>query len=577
MGAIVLAFVGVMIAQLHIDYSFNEAIITTNYYALVISVAIFALLSLFCYGRKFHLCRSDIAIVALAVFTTIHSRDGLQTKEVVMSLSYIALYFALRLANSRFTEFDKYTTTAILFFGIDQSITVLRQVYGFEMSKNHNFLVSGDFFNPGPCGIFLAGILVLALTIVKRDGRGSREYIIDYAQYYVAYATLILSFLAIVPTLSRAGWLGAVVGVVVLYHKELQRHFFLLCRRYTLNIKIVAFAVISFCLLSCVGVYLLKKDSANGRVFMWQNTISAAMNVPLFGVGVGNFTQYYADAQAEYFEDKNVLEGDNPNIWVVGVPAYPFNEILAILLSLGIIGLILALYILYQRIFKCKNNYGAIIITIFVASLFSYTFYVPLIVILFIYVLANGQENKGIERFNIVILVPLVLLFISQKNILKKINSEKEWREISMFYNMKDYETVAEDSGALLATLQNNSRFMFEYGHSLNKINSYEESNNILLQSAELSTDPMFWNVIGNNYLALGDYDKSIKAYLRAYYQCPNRLYPIFLLTKLYNIRRDNIMMEYYGNILINKDPKIPSVAVDDMKQEVQMLLRESR
>ncbi len=575
MSMIVLAFAGVMLAQFYFDYSFNEAIITTNYYALVIGSALFASLSLFCYFRRFSVSKSDIAVVALAILASIHSRDGLQTKEVAMSLAYIALYFSLRLVHSRFVDFDKYATTAILLVGIDQSITVLRQVYGFEMSKNFNFLVSGDFFNPGPCGIFLAGILVLALTIVRRSERGKRILLIDYAQYYIAYAALILSFLAIVPTLSRAGWFGAVVGGGVLYYEDLRHHFRALCDRYALSTKVVTFVVVLVCILSCVGVYLMKKESANGRVFMWQNTISAAMGSPVLGVGVGNFAQYYAAAQSEYFEKNNVLELDNPNVDVVGVPEYPFNEMLAIWLSLGAVGVVIALYVLFQRLFRCKNDYGAVVATLLVSSLFSYTFYVPLIAIIFVYFLASGRGDSSLGRCNIVIFIPLVLLFISQGGIRSKINAEKEWREISMFYNMEDYETVVEDSEPILQDLHANDRFMFEYGRSLNKTEQHELSNEILLQGANLSSDPMFWNIIGNNYLALGDYEKGAEAYLRAYYQCPNRLYPLFLLVKLYRQCGDKEKAKYYGEILLSKKPKIASSAVDDMKREVQEIVRD--
>lgn len=577
MGILVAAFTGVMLAQLHIDYSFNEAIIASNYYALVFSVFSFAALTLFCYNRQFNISRCDIAIIALSIIASIHSQDGLQTKEVVMSLSYIVLYLSLRLVNNRFSAFEKYATTTILLFGIYQSLIVLRQLYGFEMSRNHYFLVSGDFFNPGPCGIFLAGILVLALTIVKRNNRGATLLSFMRVQYYTAFAALILSFVAIVPTLSRAGWVGAIAGGAILYFAKFKQTLTTFCNKHSLNLKFVLSATILSCFLSCVSIYLLKKESANGRVFIWQNTLSAISKSPILGVGVGCFTQHYADAQAEYFESNNIIERDNPNVAVVGNPEYPFNEVLAITLALGLIGLFIVAYILYHRMFRCDNPYVAVAITIITASTFSYTFYIPLIAILFTYALANGAESQNTPRFhrvyNCFYIIPFVLLCCAVPYILKLIETDKEWREISMFYNMGDYETVVEDSDPLLHELYNNDRFMFEYGHSLNKMENYKLSNEILLQGIKFSTDPMFWNVIGNNYLALGDYDQSAKSYLRAYHQCPSRIYPLYLLTKLYDAKGDKESMIYYGNILLNKEPKIPSAAVDDMKNEVQGLL----
>lgn len=69
----------------------------------------------------------------------------------------------------------------------------------------------------------------------------------------------------------------------------------------------------------------------------------------------------------------------------------------------------------------------------------------------------------------------------------------------------------------------------------------------------------MFWNVIGNNYLALKEYDLARQAYLRAYYTCPNR--------------KDTAGMHYYGRLLLEKRPKVPSMAVEEMKFEVRKIL----
>ena len=95
----------------------------------------------------------------------------------------------------------------------------------------------------------------------------------------------------------------------------------------------------------------------------------------------------------------------------------------------------------------------------------------------------------------------------------------------------------------------------------------------MLKRGARHSADPMFWNIAGNNYLALKQYDQGMTAYLRAYYTCPNRVYPLYLLTKLEAERGDTTMMNYYGHILLGKRPKVPSLAVDEMKFEIRKML----
>ena len=118
-----------------------------------------------------------------------------------------------------------------------------------------------------------------------------------------------------------------------------------------------------------------------------------------------------------------------------------------------------------------------------------------------------------------------------------------------------------------------NFKFLFEYGHSLNKAGRYEESNTILEEGTAHSADPMFWNIMGNNYLALGQYGRSETAYLRGYYTCPKRIYPHYLLVKLGAAQGDSVKRNYYGRIMLGKRPKVASMAVDEMKFEIRKML----
>ncbi len=570
-------FFWLLFAQLDIDYTFSEAIATSNYYNLVVGVAIFAPIALLlCYHREFKVCLSDILVVAIAIFSIIHSRSGFHTKEVVMSLSYITLYISLRIVDSRLPNSQKLITVAIMIMGIYQSILVLKQVYGFEMANNYRFLVSGSFFNPGPCGIFIGGVMVLALTIIKH-GIEESKLNVDTMRYYLAYATLASTLMAILPTLSRAGWIGAIVGVGALYHKEAWCYSIELSKRFAISRIFISSTIIISVIIAFVGIYLFKQDSANGRLFIWYNCIVASLESPIFGLGIGNFAEYYAEAQRLYFESYNTLVFDNQYTSVVGIPEYPFNEFVALFMALGSVGTISVFAILYLKLFCTSCRYKAVIISIITMSIFSYTFYIPLIAILLVFTLSDGNDryvfaNNRFINLSVAVL-PLLLLSISLFNIRGYFNADREWREISLFYKMEDYETVVEESAQLFDKLKDNPKFLFEYGHSLSKIGKYELSNNTLIMGSHLSVDPMFWNMIGNNYVAMSEYVKAENSYLRAYYQSPNRLYPIYLLTKLCWISGDIDKMNYYGSILLSKEPKISSQAVDEMKQEVREIL----
>lgn len=321
--------------------------------------------------------------------------------------------------------------------------------------------------------------------------------------------------------------------------------------------------------------YLLKKDSANGRLFIWQNTITAYSKAPLFGVGIDGFERAYAEAQHDYFMKENALEQDNRYTELAGVVESAFNEPLALFLLLGATGGILAAIVLFLKL-RRLTAYGCVAVSLLVASLFSYTFYIPSIAILFLFAVAQLPDRKiGTARYANVLMfgmMGVVALFFDFREYGHR-EAYREWKNNAVYYTGGDYQSIVEEYGKLYPVLKNDFKFLFEYGHSLHKAGRYEESNVILKQGTRHSADPMFWNITGNNYLALKQYDQGVAAYLRAYYTCPNRVYPLYLLTKLEGERGDTTMMNYYGRILLEKRPKVSSLAVDEMKFEIRKML----
>lgn len=552
------AFMGVLCAQFYVSNSFTDSIETSNYFALILSSVVFCACVLpLVFSGKVKAGWGDVAVVGFFVYIVINSffNDSLDSTEFRMTTAYFSLYFAFKVVNEKYPKFVEYATIAILLTGIYQSVLVLRQLYGFDYSNHSRFAVTGSFYNPGPCGIFLAGVLVLAVATLK-------NCVVKRSVIYItAYTTTIVTLLALFPTMSRAGWIGAALGILLIYRKTLSG--------YIKSRRIITFAIV-LAVGMIMGIYVMKKDSADGRLFMWRNGVAAFVKSPLTGVGIGNFAESYSEAQYQYFLDKNVLIEENKNIDVVGVPTSVFNEVLSLALLLGIVGVAFGGFLFYR---KCSTSpMFCLAFSILIASLFSYTFYIPATGILFVCAIATLRERKQFSVSSLVFL-PLLLLPIFNLKIMEEMKARQEWKKSSIFYSMKSYDSVCEDYLSLLPILHKNHKFMFEYGHSLNKEGKHEESNRILLKGAQRSTDPMFWTIIGNNYLSLNEYKKSEESYLKSYYLCPNRLYPIYLLAKLCDTINDTIKRNYYGTILIDKPPKVKSFATEEMKEEITKLL----
>ena len=553
-----------LLSQFQVTDGLYGGIDISNYFALLLG----AMVAIVCLVKAPKaLYRGDAMVFVLFVYLLIHASltHAMQSREFYLSISYFGLYVVFRVI--RAMRLANYVSFAVMFGGIYQSCLVLGQLLGYGISNHLRFVVTGSFFNPGPCGIFLAGVFVLAVAMMKK---GYRKVGINlmFVRYVTACVTFGVTLVALVPTMSRAGWIGALVGVMLLYRREIVA-WGNTRRRWVIGGGIVGMIVV------LTLFYLLKKDSANGRLFIWQNTVSAYWKTPLFGVGIDGFERAFAEAQHDYFEKEKVLEQDNRHVEMAGVVESAFNEPLALFLLLGAVGGVLAAMVLFFKLQRL-TAYSCVAVALLVASFFSYTFYIPSIAIVFLFAVAQLPDRRvrGGRYVNVLMfgIMGIVVLFFDFREFGRR-EAYRKWKNNAVYYTWEDYQSVVKEYGKLYPVLKNDFKFLFEYGHSLHKVGRYEESNIILKRGTRYSADPMFWNIAGNNYLALKQYDQGMTAYLRAYYTCPNRVYPLYLLTKLEAERGDTTMMNYYGRILLGKRPKVPSLAVDEMKFEIRKML----
>ena len=553
-----------LLSQFQVTDGLYGGIDISNYFALLLG----AMVAIVCLVKVPKvLYRGDAMVFVLFVYLLIHASltHAMQSREFYLSISYFGLYVVFRVI--RAMRLANYVSFAVMFGGIYQSCLVLGQLLGYGISNHLRFVVTGSFFNPGPCGIFLAGVFVLAVAMMKK---GYRKVGINlmFVRYVTACVTFGVTLVALVPTMSRAGWIGALVGVMLLYRREIVA-WGNTRRRWVIGGGIVGMIVV------LTLFYLLKKDSANGRLFIWQNTVSAYWKTPLFGVGIDGFERAFAEAQHDYFEKEKVLEQDNRHVEMAGVVESAFNEPLALFLLLGAVGGVLAAMVLFFKLQRL-TAYSCVAVALLVASFFSYTFYIPSIAIVFLFAVAQLPDRRvrGGRYVNVLMfgIMGIVVLFFDFREFGRR-EAYRKWKNNAVYYTWEDYQSVVKEYGKLYPVLKNDFKFLFEYGHSLHKVGRYEESNIMLKRGIRHSADPMFWNIAGNNYLALKQYDQGMTAYLRAYYTCPNRVYPLYLLTKLEAERGDTTMMNYYGRILLGKRPKVPSLAVDEMKFEIRKML----
>lgn len=468
---------------------------------------------------------------------------------------------------------------SVVCWGIYEAIYGCLQLYGYAESNNYLYKLTGSFQNPGPYAGFLATILPLLLQFFLQKSSIKNKW---FRLPMILLCNIgILLFLSILPaTMSRAAWLAAILGsgVVLAKHYKLHDRLRLFVAKYK-KLTVASFCILGLLVVAlCLGIYYLKKDSADGRLLMWKVTTRIITEYPLFGVGIGGFSGAYGKAQANYFASGEATEQE---AYLAGSPEYAFNEFLQIAAETGLIGLFLflgLLYISFRLAYKCRQ-WGVVgsLSALLIFSCFSYPFSIWQHILLLVLLLAicgnNKQEfHKKIDYRTVIILsvVPLLSIIWFALKWREQQKSIEAWKEEQTYYNMAIYEGTVDNYQRLYPCLREDPRFLFEYGQCLSKTGKYEQSNIIMHEGAERSSDPMFWNIIGKNYQAMGDYKQAEKCFQYASLMVPHRLYPIYLLANLYFESNDIEKALQTAHRVIEKRPKVMSAAVDEMKAEMK-------
>ena len=84
----------------------------------------------------------------------------------------------------------------------------------------------------------------------------------------------------------------------------------------------------------------------------------------------------------------------------------------------------------------------------------------------------------------------------------------------------------------------------------------------------------MILNIIGKNHQEMGDYPSAEAWLLRSTHRLPGRIYPYYLLAKLYALPayQQPDKFEKMKQLVLTKEPKVHSTAVRQMREEVKGL-----
>lgn len=525
-------------------------------------------------------------------------KDSTATSKLLELVFLSVLYLAFRLFFSAQAWNLPVGNILLSLLGTVIAVWGLLQLYGYSLSQHSMFPLTGPFFNPGPFAGFLAVIFPLALynafqyyaTIKEVDSWKSLQQLVGSAKglHLVAFALSVLCCMCILLVLpaarSRAAWIAAGGGgllIALVYHWSFLQQ---AVQAWSVRFRLIVGLVLFF-LFVCGSIFLygFKKDSADGRGLIWKVSTDMVRQYPLWGTGAGTFAGAYGQAQISYFTQGVATVQEQR---VAGNPDYAFNEYIQLAVELGLVGLLLFLVVLLASIGQAsvqwKENVGLLgcLLSFLLFAAFSYPFSVLPFGLVFTYLLAalNTRCPQAEQKPNAspvlvwsmkLIVVGTLLGLLPYQH--KVFQAYETWKKCSFGTAMQRRACFK----SIYPELKDQAKFLFEYGQTLSQQGQYVESNTVLQQGLLFSCDPMFHNVMGKNYQSLKDYAAAEAAFQNACHMVPERLYPYYLLARLYKESgRWNKALEMARHV-VGKEPKVNSTAVREMKNEMKQLLKD--
>lgn len=542
----------------------------------------------------FSLADGIVLAIAMWVLAGYDSRLNAEPEKLLMGGQLLALWFSMRIALNNVPNLRIWVLMLLCGVGIIEAVTGLRQLYGMETSNHGLFRMTGHFFNPGPYSGFLAMLLPIGFWFLLRFSRFSRRWKSPLMYAYYAEWLLLLSVLLVLPAgQSRIAWVAAIVSCLFVYmiERNALQQIMSYSRKSPVRMLVASMLVSVFSFLLIGWVYSMKKDSADGRFLMWKVTTKAIADNDWRGTGLGGFPADYAKAQAAYFSNGG---GTDQERFVAGSPEYAFNEYLQIVAEHGFVGLFFFLGLIcvsFYRGLKSKQTGAAgSIIALLVFSLASYPLQLPEFWLVFIILLAllNTSDKSIIRKLErksqtkmrcyafcgYMILLGLISVSVAMEY-QKYYEASSQWGKLKSLYGAKAYEEVKKDYEALLPLLAHKPEFLFEAAQCHGNSGNHQKAITLLERAERLSADPMIGYMIAKNYQQMGEFDKAEIKLKNSIDVLPERLYPYYLLTKLYADPRlnDSVKFKEVAYIVLSKIPKVESQATREMRAEIRKML----
>ncbi len=447
--------------------------------------------------------------------------------------------------------------------GAVEALWGIGQWMGWVKGYNSLLSVTGSFDNPAGYAEVLAVCMPFALHVVCRLKGGGRWY------------SVIVSVILLVGILlsgSRTGIMA--MGVVVAGCVSHYIRWNMQVRRWLLLVGVLAGVVL------VIGLYFVRRDSADGRLLVWRCTWELIGEKPVMGHGAGSFGGRYMPVQARYLTEHPNERHD----WLAGNVKHPFNEYLKLWVEYGVAGLIVVA-IGVAGVLRRKREEDEIcfvarmsVMALGVCGMFSYPLNYPSICCL---LAINGglllryekgwNVNRGWARG---IGVPVCVALLGFTVYWQRM--ERYWYRTSQLA-LSGTMNVLPDYERLYAFMGRNPLFLYNYGAELHARELWRAAAVQLEICAKQLNDTDVQLLLAECYAESGDKRRAEVCFILASQMCPNLFVPEYQLVELYrSMGREREAMEI-AHKLLQKPVKVQTYVAKKIQREMQEYLRGSK
>ncbi|WP_303180310.1 O-antigen ligase family protein [uncultured Butyricimonas sp.] len=458
---------------------------------------------------------------------------------------------------------------ALFVGGIVQSAWGILQFSGNIPSYHAYFGQTGSFNTPALWGIYLAMAIFGGIRLLGTQTRKGYKMLVLAGMAFVS-AGMILAH-------SRAAWVALACGLAWTFLKPAKKP---TGKKWNKKAVLTTVALLLLAALALWGVYLIRPDSAKGRLLVYGVSLFMLGDAPWFGHGIASFAAEYMPYQAEWF----LHHPASSFARVAGNNHFAFNECLKIACEQGIIGLALFCLLVFcsiRHVNGATRYHAGLVVIIFIFGMFGYPFEDTSITCVFYVAAASIAGHTQVVgrvtsvprwvRYSVGTVLLACLLVTGAEYRYRKI-VETDLQEAGQERESILPPCFAEYYRALYASPD----FVLRYAEELYTRELYREALPVLKQARRLQCNELILISLGECYRHEGEHDKAIEAFSLASRMTPAYILPCFHLFSLYRETGEEEKARQVAAEALSMQVKIVNTTVLRAKHTMRTYLNET-